>query len=139
MASVSNLNTRSKSLDSSNDFMRARNIRVPASASPSAGESWKGTAAASGPNPAPVRDQLFTSRCRDGSHECFPIMLVEDNRAYVFLMREALEAAEIAARVHVVSDGEMAIRYIDELNAANDSGNCPALVLLDLNLPKISG
>jgi DNA-binding response OmpR family regulator len=66
-------------------------------------------------------------------------MLVEDNRADVFLMREALEAAEIAARVHVVSDGEMAIRYIDELNAANDSGNCPALVLLDLNLPKISG
>jgi DNA-binding response OmpR family regulator len=65
-------------------------------------------------------------------------MLVEDNKADVFLMREALEAAEIAASLHVVSDGEMAMRYIDELNA-DGSGNCPALVLLDLNLPKVSG
>lgn len=65
-------------------------------------------------------------------------MLVEDNQADVFLMREALEAAEIAASLHVVSDGEMAMRYIDELNA-DGSSECPALVLLDLNLPKVSG
>jgi DNA-binding response OmpR family regulator len=65
-------------------------------------------------------------------------MLVEDNRADVFLMREALEVAKIAASLQVMSDGEMAMQYIDELNA-DDSGCCPALVLLDLNLPKISG
>jgi CheY-like chemotaxis protein len=65
-------------------------------------------------------------------------MLVEDNKADVFLMREALEAAKIAASLQVATDGEMALQYIDELNA-DDSGCCPALVLLDLNLPKISG
>ena len=65
-------------------------------------------------------------------------MLIEDNRADVFLMREALEVAEIAASVHVMNDGETAMTYIDKLNA-DDSGRCPALVLLDLNLPKISG
>ncbi|HVW63829.1 MAG TPA: response regulator [Nitrosospira sp.] len=53
-------------------------------------------------------------------------------------MREALEVAKIAASLQVMSDGEMAMQYIDELNA-DDSGCCPALVLLDLNLPKISG
>jgi two-component system, chemotaxis family, response regulator Rcp1 len=53
-------------------------------------------------------------------------------------MREALEVAKVSASLQVVSDGEMAMQYIDELNA-DDSGNCPALVLLDLNLPKISG
>jgi DNA-binding response OmpR family regulator len=65
-------------------------------------------------------------------------MLVEDNKADVFLMREALEVAKVSASLQVVSDGEMAMQYIDELNADN-SGNCPALVLLDLNLPKFSG
>jgi DNA-binding response OmpR family regulator len=53
-------------------------------------------------------------------------------------MREALEAENITTRLHVVSDGEMAVRYIDEL-AADSKGHCLSLVLLDLNLPKKSG
>jgi two-component system, chemotaxis family, response regulator Rcp1 len=53
-------------------------------------------------------------------------------------MREALEVAKLPANLHVVSDGEMAIRYIDELNA-DDAAPCLSLVLLDLNLPKKPG
>lgn len=67
----------------------------------------------------------------------FHILLVEDNKADVFLMREALEAAGVHAKLHVMSDGEKAVRFIDE--ADGDAGPCPCLVLLDLNLPRKPG
>jgi DNA-binding response OmpR family regulator len=69
---------------------------------------------------------------------CFHILLVEDNKADVFLMREALEAAGVEANLHVMSDGEKAVKFIDE---ADEDGAtpCPCLVLLDLNLPKKPG
>jgi DNA-binding response OmpR family regulator len=49
-------------------------------------------------------------------------------------MREAIEATGLSVDLHVVSDGEMAIKFID----ANDAKTC-SLILLDLNLPKKSG
>jgi CheY-like chemotaxis protein len=93
-----------------------------------------------GSNPGPAKDQRSTSPSSEVSslEDCFHILLIEDNKADVFLMREALEAENITTRLHVVSDGEMAIRYIDEL-AADSKGHCLSLVLLDLNLPKKSG
>ncbi len=53
-------------------------------------------------------------------------------------MREALSAASVRAELHVVSDGESAIRFIDATDA-DDHARCPALILLDLNLPKKTG
>ena len=75
--------------------------------------------AASGSNPDRGKDQPSTLPSPENTapQARFHILLVEDNKADVFLMREALEAAKLPADLHVVSDGEMAIRYIDELNA----------------------
>ena len=63
---------------------------------------------------------------------------MEDNKADVFLVREALQAHGVAAALRVVEDGEQAIQFIQGLEA-DDSAPCPSLFLLDLNLPKKSG
>jgi chemotaxis family two-component system response regulator Rcp1 len=56
----------------------------------------------------------------------------------LFLIRSALESAQIAANIHVAGDGNVATTFFD---AADDDPNapCPAVVLLDLNLPRKSG
>jgi chemotaxis family two-component system response regulator Rcp1 len=66
------------------------------------------------------------------------ILMVEDNRADVFLLREAIELAKVSAEIHVVSDGERAFHFIDEADL-DETAPCPGLVILDLNLPKKTG
>ncbi len=66
------------------------------------------------------------------------ILLVEDSNSDVFLIREALRTASVSAEIQVVSDGEKAIRFFDELDA-DEQAPCPILILLDLNLPKRTG
>lgn len=63
---------------------------------------------------------------------------MEDNAADVFLIRRAIEKADSQIRIHVVRDGEQAIRYFDEMDA-HEASPCPALVILDINLPKKQG
>lgn len=64
------------------------------------------------------------------------ILLAEDNRADVYLVRSSLKKHGIAHRLIVAEDGEDAIRLIEGV----DSGDLAVgLVLLDLNLPKKSG
>jgi DNA-binding response OmpR family regulator len=66
------------------------------------------------------------------------ILIVEDNQGDVFLIREAIARADVGATVHVIFDGQQAMRFFD----AADTGDqipVPALVLLDLNLPKNTG
>jgi DNA-binding response OmpR family regulator len=62
------------------------------------------------------------------------ILLVEDNAGDAQLMRIAFAEALPAARLSVVSDGETAVRTL-----LGDDGPPPDLVLLDLNLPRLSG
>jgi chemotaxis family two-component system response regulator Rcp1 len=66
------------------------------------------------------------------------ILIVEDNPADVFIIRVALQAAKINAELHFVKDGEQAIKFFDEADAFN-AAPCPALVLLDINLPRKQG
>ncbi len=66
------------------------------------------------------------------------ILVVEDNPADVFLIRETIEAAGIKAPVHVVKDGEDATRFFDDADR-DDLAPCPALIILDINLPKKHG
>jgi two-component system, response regulator len=69
------------------------------------------------------------------------IILVEDNPADVELTLNALKENNLANRVKVLKDGEEAVNYIFRQGEYSDCGICesPALILLDLNLPKISG
>jgi DNA-binding response OmpR family regulator len=63
---------------------------------------------------------------------------VEDNQADVFLIREAIDTARLAAEIHVVYDGEQATRYCVDVNS-DDGLPAPAMVILDINLPKKQG
>jgi DNA-binding response OmpR family regulator len=53
------------------------------------------------------------------------------------MIREAITVSKIPAEVHVVTDGEAAIRFLEE--TAIGSKASPSLVLLDLNVPRRSG
>ena len=63
---------------------------------------------------------------------------MEDNPADVFLIRDAIRVSGVAARVHVINNGEDAIRFFDSADT-DDSAPCPGMVILDINLPKIQG
>ena len=68
------------------------------------------------------------------------ILLVEDNANDVELTISALGEYHLANEVDVVRDGEEALEYLFKRgrHAERQSGN-PAVVLLDLKLPKIDG
>ncbi len=63
---------------------------------------------------------------------------MEDSKADLFLIREAIEAARVGAAVSIVKDGHQAVEFIDRADAGQ-AALCPDLVLLDLNLPKKGG
>jgi CheY-like chemotaxis protein len=65
------------------------------------------------------------------------ILLVEDNPGDVALVREAMKAQSLQQQLVIVRDGELAIRFIEDV----DNRKVPGvdLVILDLNLPRRSG
>lgn len=70
--------------------------------------------------------------------QAIQILLVEDSPGDVSLTREAFRAARAANELHVVEDGEAALRFLRGQEPYADSPR-PDLVLLDLNLPRLSG
>jgi CheY-like chemotaxis protein len=69
------------------------------------------------------------------------VMLVEDDPNDVALTELAFEQARFSNPLHVVTDGEQAIAYLDAKVPYTDRGRfpLPILVLLDLKLPRRSG
>jgi chemotaxis family two-component system response regulator Rcp1 len=94
----------------------------------------------SGWNPSPEKDRpsASPSRSEEQTGKSRPILIVEDNPADVFLIRRAIEAANVYADLQVVHDGEQAIRFFDEVDG-DITAPCPALVILDINLPRKHG
>jgi CheY-like chemotaxis protein len=45
------------------------------------------------------------------------ILIVDDNPPDVYLIREAIQSADIRAEIHVVHDGEAAIRFFETADA----------------------
>jgi len=69
-----------------------------------------------------------------------PILLVEDNPKDLELTLVALEKTHLANKVIIARDGEEALDYL--LGRGNDGERPkehPAVVLLDLKLPKVDG
>jgi CheY-like chemotaxis protein len=64
------------------------------------------------------------------------VFLAEDNPADVYLVKRALSAAHLHFHLHRASDGEQAIQHLQE--AAQETRRFD-VILLDLNLPKLSG
>ncbi len=69
-----------------------------------------------------------------------PILLVEDDARDLELTLVALERSQLANEVVVVRDGAEALDYLNRegAHAARSEGN-PAVILLDLKLPKVNG
>jgi two-component system response regulator len=66
-----------------------------------------------------------------------PILLVEDNPDDVLLTQRAFARNHITNRLVVATDGEQALHIL--LPEDGSAGLRPALVLLDMKLPKIDG
>jgi CheY-like chemotaxis protein len=69
-----------------------------------------------------------------------PILLVEDDARDLELTLLALERSQLANEVVITRDGAMALDYLQREGeyAARAAGN-PAVILLDLKLPKVNG
>ena len=69
-----------------------------------------------------------------------PILLVEDDARDLELTLVALERSQLANEVIVLRDGAAALAYLnrEDEHAGRPEGN-PAVVLLDLKLPTVSG
>ncbi len=69
------------------------------------------------------------------------ILLIEDNPSDVKLTKRALEQNQIANELIVAEDGGEALDYLFATGryAGRDVRDIPAVVLLDLKLPKVDG
>ena len=69
-----------------------------------------------------------------------PILLVEDSPKDIELTLAALEQCQLANAVVVARDGAEALDYLrNEGKFSGDNAGAPAVVLLDLKLPKVDG
>jgi chemotaxis family two-component system response regulator Rcp1 len=66
------------------------------------------------------------------------VLLVEDDEDDVRLTREALRDSKVIVNMSVASDGEEALERLRRAGRFADAAR-PDLILLDLNLPRVSG
>lgn len=66
------------------------------------------------------------------------VLMVEDDPDDVYLTRDALHTSRLWINLQVVSDGVEAMKYLRREGCYSQSPR-PALILLDLNLPKMDG
>lgn len=69
-----------------------------------------------------------------------PILLAEDNPNDVELILSAFQEANFVNEIDVVTDGEQALDFLFRRGAhAQRTGPQPAVILLDLKMPKVDG
>jgi len=66
------------------------------------------------------------------------VLLVEDDEGDILMTREAFEFHKIRNPLHVVTDGEQALHFMRRTGPFADAPR-PGLILLDVNLPRLSG
>jgi len=71
------------------------------------------------------------------SGDTLTVLVVDDNQGDVWLVHEALDENGITPELFIAADGEEALTLIERIE--NGRLPCPHLVILDLNLPKVSG
>ncbi|MDI1447008.1 response regulator [Polyangium sp. 6x1] len=69
------------------------------------------------------------------------VLVVEDDSTDVLMIRRAFRKAELSCPLHIVDNGDAAVDYLSGQPPYDDrrSNPLPALVLLDLKLPRRSG
>ncbi|MDR6848361.1 MAG: response regulator [Sphingomonas sp.] len=71
-------------------------------------------------------------------HQSVSIIMIEDDEGHARLIEKNIRRAGILNHITHFTDGTTALDYLFN-NAAGPQRNGPALVLLDLNLPDMSG
>lgn len=66
------------------------------------------------------------------------VLLVEDNRPDAALVREALKRHGIEAAIQAIEDAETAAAHLSHIGSGLNLP-CPAIVIMDLNLPRGDG
>ena len=66
------------------------------------------------------------------------VLLVEDSPGDVRLTQEAFRDSSLSIHLHVASDGEEAMDFLNRVGIYSDAPR-PDLILLDLNLPRMDG
>lgn len=74
----------------------------------------------------------------DRGEKIFQVLLIEDNLGDIELMRHSLEGLKVPAFLHVARDGVEALQFLRRQESFLNAPR-PDLVLLDLNLPRMSG
>ncbi|MFI5296354.1 MAG: response regulator [Thermodesulfovibrionales bacterium] len=70
--------------------------------------------------------------------ERIEILYVEDSEDNVLILKQCLKTAKVCNELHVVLDGSEAIEFLKRKSDYKDAHR-PDLILLDWNLPKMSG
>lgn len=127
-------------MDSSNVYTATTSTPGQGSDWRSAKESWIVTRDKYGLSQNPEKDplSLLPSQPESISQRRIRIVVVEDNKADIFLVEEAIAVHGIDADVEFILDGEEAIKRIRKFRE-QPSASYPAMFVLDLNLPKRSG
>ena len=140
MASAFNPNIGDTFLDCLSVCTQATNTQAPASVWPSVSGSSSSITAGSGSNLSPGAgpDSYSPSRSNSTAQKRPQILIVEDSRADVFLIRESLCEAQVDADLHIVQDGEKAVHFFEQVDQ-DPSASVADIVILDINLPKRTG
>jgi two-component system, chemotaxis family, response regulator Rcp1 len=96
--------------------------------------------AGSGSNRNPDADRSSASLSRSDQQGVRPwqILIAEDSKSDVYLIRQALKKSGIDAQIHVTDDGEKTVRFFEQADA-DSAEPCPDLILLDINMPRYKG
>jgi CheY-like chemotaxis protein len=70
--------------------------------------------------------------------QALDVLLVEDDEGDVLMTREAFEFYKLRNPLHVVSDGVQALEFLRRSGPFADAPR-PGMILLDVNLPRLSG
>ncbi len=63
-----------------------------------------------------------------------PILLVEDDRVDQMTVQRVLKELQLSNSLVIANDGEEGLKYLN-----NKDNEMPAIILLDLNMPKMNG
>jgi CheY-like chemotaxis protein len=96
--------------------------------------------AASGSNQNPDADRSSASPSLSEGKGTRPwqILIAEDSKPDVFLIRQALAKSGVKAQIYMTDDGEKTVKFLERADADPDAP-CPHLILLDINMPRYKG